>query len=103
MSETNNIRYVVFHTPGPRWQQGIDFREQPGVMDHVLHYRQLLEQGKLEMGGSFLAGDRGGMMVTVQGVSRAEIETFAAADPAIHSGLLGYEVITWYTAMQRST
>ena len=101
MAETNKIRYVVFHTPGANWQHGVEFREQPGVMEHVMHYRQLLEQGKLEMGGPFPAGDRGGMMVTTADVSQEEIEAFAAADPAVHSGLLRYEVVAWYTAMAR--
>ena len=26
-----SVRYVVFHTPGPKWQYGVDFREQEGV------------------------------------------------------------------------
>lgn len=102
MSENQKIRCVVFHTPGPKWQPGVGFREQPGVMDHVMHYRQLLEQGKLEMGGPFPVGDRGGMMMAVPGVSQEDMETFAAADPAVQSGLLRYEVVPWYAAMQRS-
>jgi uncharacterized protein YciI len=95
-------RFVVFHTPGPSWQVGVDFRQQPGVQDHVLHSRQLYEQGKLELGGPFLTPDSGGMMVTTKGVTREEIETFAAADPAVQSGLLHFEIRPWYTAMERT-
>ncbi len=82
------IRHVVFHRPGPRWKPGIDFREQDGVADHVQHYLRFHEHGKLELGGPFLLQDAGGMMVTTREVSREELETFAAADPAVQSGLL---------------
>lgn len=39
------IRCVVFHRPGPKWQHGVDFREQEGVGEHVQHYLNLHEQG----------------------------------------------------------
>jgi uncharacterized protein YciI len=60
----------------------------------------LLESGLLEMGGPFLVLDAGGMMVTVPEVSPDEIEAFAAADPAVESGLLKYELRPWFTAMK---
>ena len=94
------IRYVVFHTPGLRWQKGVDFREQDGVGEHVQHYLKLHQQGKLELGGPFLLQDAGGMMVATRDVSREELEAFAAADPAVRSGLLTYEVRPWLTAME---
>jgi uncharacterized protein YciI len=96
---TPPIRHVVIHTPGPTWLYGVDFRQQPGVGDHVQHYFQLYEQGKLEIGGPFLIPDAGGMMVTTKSVSREEIEAFAADDPAVKSGLLKYEVRPWYNPM----
>ena len=96
-----NVRYVVFHTPGHHWQNGVDFREQTGVQKHVQHYLKLHEQGKLELGGPFLLQDTGGMMVATRDVSREELESFAAADPAVLSGLLHYEVRAWLTAMER--
>ena len=94
------IRYVVFHRPGPRWQPGVDFREQDGVREHVQHYLRFHEQGKLELGGPFLLQDAGGMMVATRAVSQEELETFAAADPAVQSGLLLYEIRPWLTAME---
>jgi uncharacterized protein YciI len=94
------IRYVVFHTPGPKWQYGVDFREQEGVREHVGHYLKFHEQGKLELGGPFLLQDAGGMMVATQHVSQEELDAFAAADPAVQSGLLLYEVRPWLTAME---
>jgi uncharacterized protein YciI len=96
-------RYVVIHTPGPSWQFGTDFREQQGVEEHVAHYLHLNEQGKLALGGPFLTPDSGGMMVTSKEVDLDEIEAFAAADPAVRSGLLLFEIRPWYTAMERGT
>jgi len=104
-----SIRYVVFHKPGPRWQPGVDFREQDGVREHVGHYLKLHEQEKLELGGPFLLQDAGGMtlapparagVVATKDVSREELESFAAADPAVQSGLLIYEIRPWLTAME---
>src|SRR5688572_6004522 len=95
-----SIRHVVFHRPGPKWQYGLDFREQDGVREHVEHYLKFHQQGKLELGGPFLIQDAGGMMVATKDVSRDELESFAAADPAVQSGLLLYEIRPWLTAME---
>ena len=95
------IRFIVIHKPGPKWQPGIDFREQEGVAEHVQHYRKLYEHRKLALGGLFLLPDMGGMMVTTKEVAQTEIEAFAAEDPAVQSELLIYEVIPWMTAMER--
>jgi len=54
------VRYIVFHKPGPPWEQGVDFREQDGAGKHVQHYLKLHGQGKLELGGPFLLQDAGG-------------------------------------------
>jgi uncharacterized protein YciI len=58
------------------------------------------DQGKLEVGGPFLLQDAGGMMVATKDISKEELEAFAAADPAVQSGLLIYEVRPWLTAME---
>lgn len=93
------VRFVVFHHPGPQWQTGVDFREQPGIGAHVGHYRQLLERGQLEMGGPFLLPDGGGMMVATLDVSHDELAAFAASDPAVQAGLLVFEIKPWYVPM----
>src|SRR5215213_1344519 len=94
------VRFVVVHRPGPKWQTGVDFREPDGVSEHVQHYLKLHEQGRLELGGPFLLQDAGGMMVATKDVSQEELETFAAADPAIQTGLLIYEIRPWLTVME---
>ena len=101
-SKARPVRFVVFHRPGPEWQYGIDFREQKGIEQHVQHYLNFFKQGKLEMGGPFLITDAGGMMVPAAGVTQAEMEEFAAADPAVRSGLLVYEIRPWLTPMDRT-
>ena len=88
---------VVFHHPGPAWRGGVEFREQPGVQEHVDHYRRLLDDGHLELGGPFLGEEAlGGMMVATPDMSLEDLDAFAAADPAVRSGLLTYEVRAWY-------
>ncbi len=94
------VRFVVLHTPGPKWKYGVDYRQQDGISEHVQHYAKLHELGKLQLGGPFLLADMGGMMITTRGISPEEIETFAAADPAVRSGLLLYEIRPWMTAME---
>ncbi|HAZ12910.1 MAG TPA: hypothetical protein DCY86_08995 [Bdellovibrionales bacterium] len=94
------VRYVVFHKPGPQWQQGVDFRQQPGVRDHVQHYMKLYQDGKLALGGPFL-DNSGGMMVPVEGTTLEEIQSFAETDPAVKSGLLVIEIRPWMIAMEK--
>lgn len=97
-----DVRLVVFHQPGPAWNPELPFFEQDGVQAHVEHYRALLGQGKLEMGGPFLDGTSGGMMIPVQGIDEAEISAFAQSDPAVRSGLLQAVVRPWMIGMRAS-
>ncbi|MBT9500926.1 MAG: hypothetical protein IV092_06760 [Burkholderiaceae bacterium] len=95
-----DIRYVVVHRPGPRWQADVPLFEQEGLQAHVEHYRQLLAQGKLALGGPFLDAAAGGMMIPAAGLDEAEILEFAKADPAVVSGLLTFELRQWMVGMQ---
>ena len=94
-----DIRYVVLHTPGPKWERGKSLFEQVGVKEHAEHYRKLLAEGKLSLGGPHLDERGGGMMIPTPGVSEAEIRKFAADDPAVKSGLLLVEVRPWLIGM----
>lgn len=100
MSGVPPIRYVVFHKPGPEWRPGVDFKEQAGVSEHVMHYKKLQEEGRLSFGGPFL-DDSGGMMIPVEGETMGSIEEFASSDPAVKSGLLTYKVKPWLLAMSK--
>jgi uncharacterized protein YciI len=95
-----DVRFVILHRPGSAWERGVDFREQPGVRDHVEHYRQIHEKGLLQMGGPFLTPDSGGMMIPVAGISEEEARRMAESDPAVRAGLLEVEVRPWTVAMK---
>lgn len=94
-----DIRHVVFHRPGPAWLAGKSLFDQPGVMDHVAHYRQWLSAGKLALGGPHVDERGGGMMIPAAGVAEDEVRAFAAADPAVRSGLLQFELRPWMIGM----
>lgn len=96
-----DIRYVVFHRPGAAWQQGKSIFEQPGVREHVAHYRQWLEAGKLELGGPYLDAGGGGMMIPAAGISEDEMRRFAGEDPAVKGGTLIAEVRPWLIGMSK--
>jgi uncharacterized protein YciI len=96
-----DIRYVVVHAPGPRWQQGLPIFEQDGIQDHIAHFRLWLEQGRLAIGGPFLDEHAGGMMIPSAGLGEAEITAFANADPAVKSGLLRVAVRQWLVGMKQ--
>lgn len=100
-SSMQDIRYVVFHRPGPAWQQGKSMFEQPGVREHVAHYRAWSEAGKLELGGPHLDSLGGGMMIPVAGISEEEVRRFASEDPAVKSGTLLAEVRPWLIGMSK--
>jgi uncharacterized protein YciI len=96
-----DIRYIVLHAPGPNWKAGVAFSAQDGVQGHVAHFHQLLQDGKLHLGGPFLDERAGGMMIPAEGLAEAEIVAFAQADPAVVSGLLTVSVRPWLVGMQR--
>lgn len=96
-----DVRFIVVHKPGPAWLRDRSPFEQPGMQDHVAHYRQWQAQGRLTLGGPFLDGAAGGMMVPEPGLSEAEVQAFAQADPAVKSGVLTFEVRPWLIGMRR--
>jgi uncharacterized protein YciI len=99
-SEGPKIVFAVIHKPGPNWKSGVDFREQPGVKDHIMHYRKWYTEGKLSLGGPYL-DNSGGMMITVPGLKREDVDKFAADDPSVKNGLLLFEVKPWMIAMEK--
>jgi len=100
-AKMQDIRYVVFHRPGPAWQPGKNMFEQAGVREHVAHYLQWLDAGKLALGGPHVDPAGGGMMVPVAGLAEDEVRRFAADDPAVKGGTLIAEVRPWLIGMSR--
>jgi len=54
------------------------------------------------MGGPYVTPDTGGMMIPAAGLSEEEVRSLAAADPAVQSGLLEFDIRPWYVAMRRA-
>lgn len=96
-----DVRFVVLHTPGPKWLAGKTLFEQPGVREHVEHYRRFLEAGKLALGGPHLDGKGGGMIIPTAGVGEEQVTRYAAEDPAVKSGVLLAEVRPWLIGMSQ--
>jgi len=100
-SSMKPTQFVVIHSPGPAWRTGVPAFEQEGLPLHVAHYAELLKQGKLVMGGPFLDTESGGIMIAEPGVSEQELRAFAAADPAVRSGLLTFKVRPWLAGLHK--
>lgn len=96
-NEQPQIYYVLLHTPGPKWVEGTDFREQPGVMDHVQYMAGFMEGERLVIGGPFL--DNSGGMMVLRANSLEEAEATAHADPSVKAGLLKVHVRPWLVPM----
>jgi len=96
-----DLRFVVIHHAGPKWAADVPLFEQDGLQAHIDHYRTMFAEGKLALGGPFFGSGAVGMMIAEPGVTREEMEAFAAADPSVKSGLLTYEVRQWLVGMKK--
>jgi uncharacterized protein YciI len=96
-----DVRFVVVHHPGPKWVADVPLFQQDGLQAHIEHYRTMFADGKLALGGPFFGPGAVGMMIPEPGVSRQEMEAFAAADPSVHGGLLTFEVREWLVGMKK--
>jgi uncharacterized protein YciI len=93
------VHQVIVHSPGEKWQNGVEFQEQPFVDEHVKYYAGLHNEGKLFEGGPFL-DSTGGMMVMSAGVSKEEAEQLAQEDPTVIDGFLKANVHPWLRALR---
>jgi uncharacterized protein YciI len=91
---------VVFHSPGPAWEPGLPLMQQVGVQAHAAHYAQLLQAGQLMMGGPFVDGAGGGMMICKPGMDEDTLRMHALADPAVESRLLAFEIRPWMIGLR---
>lgn len=98
MANTPLIYFVLFHSPGTKWIDGVGFREQPGVMEHVQYMADFQATGSMVIGGPFL-DDSGGMMV-LRAENQDEAEAIANADPSVKNGLLKVQVKPWMVVFE---
>lgn len=95
----SDSRIVVIHSPGPAWEPGLPLSQQLGIQEHRAHYARLHEQGLLQLGGPFIDGGGGGMMVFKPGADEDQLRIHALADPAVQSELLQFEIRRWHPAL----
>ena len=93
--------FVIEHSPGPTWVDGIGFREQPGIGSHLEFMRTLHDRGVLVFGGPFLDDARGAHvgMAVVRAESVEAAEALAAEDASVVADLLRCRVRPWMVAM----
>jgi uncharacterized protein YciI len=91
------ILFVIFHSPGPKWDFLKSFREQTNIMEHVMYFSKFDEEKKLVLGGPFL--DNSGGMAVLKVSSQEEAQKIAQEDPTVVSGLLIATVKPWMAAM----
>ena len=97
--------FVLIHRPGPRWQLGLPFPEQPGIMDHISFMRRMDEEHRLILGGPFddeWAGSSestpvGMAIIEADGIEQAEV--LAGSDESVKAGLLTVTVRAWRPRM----
>ena len=92
--------YVLFHSPGPRWDHAKEFAEQAGIQEHVAFLRGLFENGKLRMGGPFL--DNSGGMAILEVASLDEARRIGESDSTVKNGLLKVTPKPWMAAFNRA-
>ena len=94
--------YVIEHSPGPAWLDGVGFREQAGVDVHMTFMRSLHDRGLLVLGGPFLDDADGSTHVGMAIVRAESLEAAAALaseDPSVAGGLLRIRVRPWLVPM----
>ena len=91
--------FVLMHSPGPAWDHGKSFRDQPGVDAHVGYMSGFADKGQIVLGGPFLDNSGGMMVFDVASLEAAQ--AIAAADPTVKSGLLTVVVKPWLAVLSR--
>src|SRR5262245_4572153 len=92
-------RFVIFHTPGPTWEDEKTVMEQTGVAAHFAYLQNIAARGLIELAGPFITGPGGGMLVLRDTVDQQTTDKIAAEDPAVQSGLITANVRTWLVTL----
>ena len=93
--------FVLFHSPGPAWDQTLGFFEQAGIGEHVAFMRSLAERGLMVLGGPF--GDEDPAvavgMAVITAPDAAAAERLAHEDRSVEHGLIRVSVRPWNVPM----
>lgn len=93
--------FVIEHSPGRTWLDGVGFREQPGVSVHMAFMHALHDRGVLVLGGPFLDdadGTHVGMAI-IRAESQEAAVALASGDASVAAGLLEIRVRAWLAPM----
>jgi uncharacterized protein YciI len=93
------LYYALLHSPGPNWREGVKPFDQEGIREHVAHFEAQADAGKLVIGGPFMDGG-GGMMILDVG-SKEAADAIAQADPAVRAEVLSVQVRPWLVPLAR--
>lgn len=89
--------YVLWYSPGPKWDETLAYDDQPGIRGHTEHLMGLYDANILLLGGAL--DDRPGELVVIQVASRAHADKIAARDPAVINQALSVKVTGWSLEM----
>jgi uncharacterized protein YciI len=93
--------FVIEHSRGRAWLDGVGFREQAGVDVHMTFMRSLHDRGLLVLGGPFLddADETHVGMAIVRAESQEAAAAIASEDASVAAGLLRIRVRPWLVPM----
>jgi uncharacterized protein YciI len=102
MVDENGPHYfVVFHSPGPKWVEGVPYNEQPQFMEHVNYISGCHDRGLIVLSGPFMEQPGGlagklasGGMAVFRAADIAEATRLGTDDPTVQSGMLKAEIKT---------
>ena len=97
--------FVLIHRPGPRWQLGLPFPEQAGIMEHIEFMHGLDTDHRLVLGGPFdddwtsSSPSTPVGMAIIQATDLADAQELAASDESVKAGLIDVTVRPWRPRM----
>ena len=93
--------FVIEHSPGPGWVDGIPYPAQPGIEQHMAFMRSLHDRRLLVIGGPFTdaVGDRPVGMAIVRAETLEAAEALAGEDESVRADLIRYRVRPWMVPM----
>ncbi len=93
----NRKLIAVFYSPDKKWETGKSITQQ-NLSEHRNYYQQLLEQGKVIIGGATLEDNLGLIILNIH--DKEEAEKIIANDPAIKNKIMTAESKTFYTVFK---
>ncbi|RSC93483.1 YciI family protein [Tenacibaculum singaporense] len=91
------IFMTLKYSPGKNWQKGKPISKQ-NLHSHRMYHQELLEKGKILIGGAFIKTDEGINILRVN--NREEAVAIAEKDPAVKDKILQVEIQPLYVVFK---